>query len=100
MLVVVAISIAWIPIIQNISELFHYIQAITSFLAPPVCAVYVLAILWKRINEQVIQEQTTPSLSDNHDNRSSNEKLITIRVVIMHDNKNNDSDDEIKTIGI
>lgn len=53
-LVIVAISIAWIPIIQSISELFHYIQGITSFLAPPVCAVYVLAILFKRINEQVI----------------------------------------------
>jgi len=50
---VVAVSIAWIPIIQSISELFHYIQGITSFLAPPVCAVYVLAISWKRINEQV-----------------------------------------------
>lgn len=50
---IVGISIAWIPIIQNISELFHYIQGITSFLAPPVCAVYVLAISWKRINEQV-----------------------------------------------
>lgn len=50
---VVAVSIAWIPIIQNISELFHYIQGITSFLAPPVCAVYVLAVSWKRINEHV-----------------------------------------------
>ncbi|KAF6035499.1 SLC5A9 [Bugula neritina] len=50
-LVVVAISIAWIPIIQNISELFHYIQTIQSFLSPPICAVYTLAILWKRITE-------------------------------------------------
>jgi len=50
---IVAVSIAWIPIIQKISELFHYIQGITSFLSPPVCAVYVLAISWKRINEHV-----------------------------------------------
>jgi hypothetical protein len=49
----VAVSIVWIPIIQHISELFHYIQAITSFLAPPVCAVYVLAVFWKRTNEKV-----------------------------------------------
>ncbi|KAL8610906.1 hypothetical protein ACOMHN_056761 [Nucella lapillus] len=47
----VGVGIAWIPIVQNISELFHYIQAITSFLAPPVCAVYILAIFWKRTNE-------------------------------------------------
>ena len=53
MVVIVGVSIAWIPIIQKMSELFHYIQGITSFLAPPVCAVYVLAISWKRINEHV-----------------------------------------------
>lgn len=52
-LVLVGISIAWIPVVQNVSELFHYIQAITSFLAPPVCAVYVLAVFWKRTNEPV-----------------------------------------------
>lgn len=52
-LVLVVVSIAWIPIIQLAqgSQLFHYIQSVTSFLAPPVCAVYVLAILWERINE-------------------------------------------------
>ncbi|XP_067649722.1 sodium/glucose cotransporter 4-like [Haliotis asinina] len=50
-LILVGVSIAWIPIVQNISELFHYIQGITSFLAPPVCAVYLLAIFWKRTNE-------------------------------------------------
>lgn len=50
-LILVGVGIAWIPVVQNISELFHYIQAITSFLAPPVCAVYCLAIFWKRTNE-------------------------------------------------
>uniref|UniRef100_A0A8W8L597 Uncharacterized protein n=1 Tax=Magallana gigas TaxID=29159 RepID=A0A8W8L597_MAGGI len=40
----------------NVSELFHYIQAITSFLAPPVCAVYVLAVFWKRTkNREVLR---------------------------------------------
>ncbi|XP_071110844.1 sodium/glucose cotransporter 4-like isoform X2 [Haliotis cracherodii] len=50
-LILVGVSIAWIPIVQNISELFHYIQGITSFLAPPVCAIYLLAVFWKRTNE-------------------------------------------------
>lgn len=50
--ILVVISVLWIPVVQNVSELFHYIQAITSFLAPPICAVYVLAVFWKRINEQ------------------------------------------------
>jgi Na+/proline symporter len=50
----VLISIIWIPIIEASqgSQLFHYIQSVTSYLSPPVCAVYVLAILWERINEK------------------------------------------------
>lgn len=51
--ILVVVAVVWIPIVQHVSELFHYIQAITSFLAPPVCAVYVLAIFWKRTNEKV-----------------------------------------------
>ena len=49
----VIISIVWIPVIElsQGSRLFDYIQSITSFLAPPVCAIYVQAILFKRINE-------------------------------------------------
>lgn len=35
------------------SRLFDYIQSVTSFLAPPVCSVYVQAVLFKRINEKV-----------------------------------------------
>ncbi|CAG5127310.1 unnamed protein product, partial [Candidula unifasciata] len=50
-LILVGVGIAWIPIVQSVTELFHYIQAITSFLSPPICAVYVLAIFWKRTNE-------------------------------------------------
>ncbi|KAJ8408462.1 hypothetical protein AAFF_G00258760 [Aldrovandia affinis] len=53
-LVLVVISILWIPIIQssNSGQLFDYIQAITSFLAPPITAVFIMAIFWKRVNEQ------------------------------------------------
>lgn len=53
-LILVGISIIWIPIVQAAqnSQLFHYIQSVTSYLAPPVCAVYVLAIVFRRVNEQ------------------------------------------------
>ncbi|XP_076333210.1 sodium/glucose cotransporter 4-like isoform X3 [Tachypleus tridentatus] len=56
-LVLVVVSILWIPVIQNdeSGQLFHYIQSVTSYLAPPVCAVYVLAIFYKRANEQQIR---------------------------------------------
>merc|ERR1712142_1356907 len=52
-LVLDAISINWIPIIQASqgSQLFNYIQSITSFLAPPICAVYLLAVFWSRTSE-------------------------------------------------
>lgn len=50
----VVVSILWIPVIEasSGSQLFDYIQSVSSFLAPPVCAVYVLAIGWSRINEK------------------------------------------------
>ncbi|XP_042881924.1 sodium/glucose cotransporter 5-like [Penaeus japonicus] len=52
-LALVGVSVIWIPVIQNTgnSQLFHYIQAISSFLAPPICAVYLLAMFWPRTNE-------------------------------------------------
>jgi solute carrier family 5 (sodium/glucose cotransporter), member 9 len=54
-MILVGISILWIPIIRAAqgSRLFDYIQAVQSFLAPPVAACYLLAVLWKRINEEV-----------------------------------------------
>ncbi|XP_045626138.1 sodium/glucose cotransporter 4 [Procambarus clarkii] len=52
-LVMVVVSVIWIPVIQNSanSQLFVYIQSISSFLSPPICAVYLLAIFWERTNE-------------------------------------------------
>ncbi|XP_065570557.1 sodium/glucose cotransporter 1-like isoform X2 [Artemia franciscana] len=53
-LVLVTVSILWIPIIQSSkeSQLFNYIQSVTSYLAPPVCAIYILAVFTNRINEK------------------------------------------------
>uniref|UniRef100_A0A3P8UFS6 Solute carrier family 5 member 9 n=2 Tax=Cynoglossus semilaevis TaxID=244447 RepID=A0A3P8UFS6_CYNSE len=53
-LFLVCISILWIPIIQsaNSGRLFDYIQSVTSFLAPPITAVFLTAIFWTRANEQ------------------------------------------------
>ncbi|CAG0918286.1 unnamed protein product, partial [Notodromas monacha] len=46
----VFLSVVWIPVIINTkgSQLFHYMQSVTSFLAPPICAIYVLAIFVPR----------------------------------------------------
>ncbi|XP_030847741.1 sodium/glucose cotransporter 4 isoform X1 [Strongylocentrotus purpuratus] len=53
-LIMVGISILWIPIIQASQggRLFDYIQAVTSYLAPPICAVFLMAIIWERVNEK------------------------------------------------
>ncbi|XP_013908039.1 PREDICTED: sodium/glucose cotransporter 5 [Thamnophis sirtalis] len=52
--VLVAVSVVWLPILQssNSGQLFIYIQSVTSYLAPPVTAVFLLAVFWKRANEQ------------------------------------------------
>lgn len=49
-----AIGIAWLPTIQLSDELFDYVQLMTAYLVPSICAVYVLAVFWKR-NEAVSQ---------------------------------------------
>ncbi|XP_059939295.1 sodium/glucose cotransporter 4 isoform X2 [Mesoplodon densirostris] len=49
----VIISILWVPIIQssNSGQLFDYIQSVTSYLAPPITALFLLAIFCKRVTE-------------------------------------------------
>lgn len=54
-MVLIGVSVAWIPVLQgsNSGQLFIYMQSVTSSLAPPVTAVFVLGIFWRRANEQV-----------------------------------------------
>ncbi|XP_018596285.1 sodium/glucose cotransporter 5 isoform X2 [Scleropages formosus] len=51
--ILVIVSVVWIPILQsaNSGQLYVYIQSVTSYLAPPVTAIFVLAVFWKRTNE-------------------------------------------------
>lgn len=53
--VLIGVSVAWIPVLQgsNSGQLFIYMQSVTSSLAPPVTAIFILGIFWKRANEQV-----------------------------------------------
>ena len=55
MLFMVVVSVAWVPMIQNMQggQLYIYIQSMAADLSPPVAAVYLVAIFWKRANEQV-----------------------------------------------
>lgn len=66
--ILVVVSVVWIPILQsaNSGQLYVYIQSVTSYLAPPVTAVFTLAVFWKRTNEQVTRPvcQVTLGLHD------------------------------------
>jgi solute:Na+ symporter, SSS family len=49
--IIVFIGIIWIPIMANISGvLYEYLQSVQSYIAPPITAVFLLGIFYKRIN--------------------------------------------------
>lgn len=52
--VIVILGICWIPIMQKIGGgvMYQYLQNVQSYIAPPVTAVFLLGILWKRVNSQ------------------------------------------------
>lgn len=62
-LILIGVSIAWIPVVQSAQsgQLFDYIQSITSYLTPPIAAVFMLAIFCKRVNESVSPPQSSYS---------------------------------------
>ncbi|XP_068854945.1 sodium/glucose cotransporter 2-like [Aphelocoma coerulescens] len=49
----VGLSLAWLPVVEAArgGQLFDYIQALASYLAPPVAAVFFLAVFVPRVNE-------------------------------------------------
>jgi SSS family solute:Na+ symporter len=52
--IVVVLGIIWIPIMEKIGggTLYKYLQSVQSYIAPPITAVFVLGILWKRVNSK------------------------------------------------
>jgi len=49
--IVVLLGIAWIPVMKGISgELYEYLQSVQSYIAPPIAAVFLLGVFFKRIN--------------------------------------------------
>ena len=49
--VVVLLGMAWIPLMDRISgTLYQYLQSVQSYLAPPITAVFLLGVFFKRIN--------------------------------------------------
>lgn len=52
--VIVLLGIIWIPIMSKIGGgvMYQYLQNVQSYIAPPVTAVFLMGILWKRVNAQ------------------------------------------------
>ncbi len=52
--VVVLLGLIWIPVMPMISKggLYQYLQSVQGYLAPPICAVFLLGLFWKRINSK------------------------------------------------
>lgn len=51
---IVVLGIIWIPIMDKIGGgvMYQYLQNVQSYIAPPVTAVFLLGILWKKVNSK------------------------------------------------
>ncbi|XP_034549510.1 sodium/myo-inositol cotransporter [Notolabrus celidotus] len=52
--VMVVISIAWVPVIIEMQggQTYLYIQEVAGYLTPPIAALFLLGVFWKRCNEK------------------------------------------------
>ncbi|KAM4608898.1 sodium/myo-inositol cotransporter [Polymixia lowei] len=52
--VMVVISIAWVPVIIEMQggQMYLYIQEVAGYLTPPIAALFLLGVFWKRCNEK------------------------------------------------
>ena len=48
--VMVAIAMAWIPVVKGAHGLYNYLQSIQGYLAPPIFVVFFFGVFWKRLN--------------------------------------------------
>jgi SSS family solute:Na+ symporter len=51
--VLVCLGLLWIPMIQLISgQIYQYLQSVQAYISPPIAAVFLLGIFWRRVNSQ------------------------------------------------
>ena len=50
-LVMVGFGLLWIPMMKLISgQLYQYLQSVQAYISPPIAAVFLLGVFWKRVN--------------------------------------------------
>jgi solute:Na+ symporter, SSS family len=49
--IMVGLGLAWIPLMKLVSgQLYQYLQSVQAYISPPIAAVFLIGILWKRVN--------------------------------------------------
>ena len=47
----VGMGLAWIPMMKLISgQIYQYLQSVQAYIAPPIAAVFLLGVFWRRVN--------------------------------------------------
>ena len=49
--ILVGLGLLWIPLMKLISgQIYQYLQSVQAYISPPIAAVFLLGILWRRVN--------------------------------------------------
>ena len=49
--ILVGCGLLWIPVMKMISgQLYQYLQSVQAYISPPIAAVFLIGVLWKRVN--------------------------------------------------
>ena len=49
--ILVGLGLLWIPLMRLISgQIYQYLQSVQAYVSPPIAAVFLLGILWRRVN--------------------------------------------------
>ncbi|MBC8277949.1 MAG: sodium/solute symporter [FCB group bacterium] len=50
-IVLVGFGLLWIPLMKHVSgQLYQYLQSVQAYISPPIAAVFLIGVMWKRVN--------------------------------------------------
>ncbi len=50
--ILVAFGLAWTEVVKGFGQLYVYLQSVQGYISPPIAAVFLVGIAWKRVNAQ------------------------------------------------
>jgi len=48
--VLVLFGLAWIPVMRKLGQIYVYLQSVQAYISPPIAAVFLLGVFFKRLN--------------------------------------------------